>query len=604
MTRRVVRPIRFVPLVLPAAAVLLFATGLEGLEPQQQIPGAFRSRVVVVPVDVHVVDGDGRAVTDLTAEDFTILENGRPQPIAHFSRQILEPDPPPSEAGGPAFRQPRGEALAPLRQRIFLIFLGRGRLQYPAAGVDGVIEFVRERALPQDQIAVMAWNRATAFTTDHARILEVLGRFLRGHEKIEAYFAEQDRSLAAIYGTGEIPPKIQKQIDDIFEGAGSRALLQDPLANTNQVTAVQRQTIGDLMRNDLLSQRTGPELTDAFVESVSTDSGTFGLDQYLQASAESVFDLGNLFKAIAYLRYLEGEKRLIFVSEHGLFLPQIAGNSGIAAAAADARVAIDTIHTGGMSAYGNASLVASSGSGAGPLRSVADEVRAGGAAIAASSYFRVRALRDISDYTGGIASAYRKAIDGLERVDGVTRTSYLLGYYPRDESRDGRYRRLEVKVNRPGVRVFSRGGYYARDEIVTTNRREFLTYTRIAAAGGYDRDAPDIKIDLNVTADPRAKTVTVELTVDPEKLSFEDVNGRHATTLDVAIFCGDERRDIVGELWRKVDLSFTDQTFARLNRERLAFSVTVPVERTPRFVKAVVYDYGADLVGSRVAVMR
>jgi hypothetical protein len=87
-------------------------------------------------------------------------------------------------------------------------------------------------------------------------------------------------------------------------------------------------------------------------------------------------------------------------------------------------------------------------------------------------------------------------------------------------------------------------------------------------------------------------------------LSFENANGRHAATLDVAIFCGDEDQEIVGELWRKVDLNFTDDTFARLKRERLEFEVTVPVSEIPRFVKAVVYDYGADLVGSSTAVLR
>lgn len=224
--------------------------------------------------------------------------------------------------------------------------------------------------------------------------------------------------------------------------------------------------------------------------------------------------------------------------------------------------------------------------------------------LANSPHFRVQTLRDISEYTGGIASAYRRASDGLERIDQATRTGYLVGYYPQTDARDGRYRRIEVKANRPDVRVLARGGYYARDEIVTTDRREFLTYTRIAAAGGYDRDAPDIRLQLDVTGNARAKTVTVRMQVDPSRLSFERTNGRHAVTLDVAIFCGDEDQEIVGELWRKVDLNFTDDTFARLQRERLEFEVTVSVTEVPRFVKAVVYDYGADLVGSSSVVMR
>lgn len=584
--------------------LLLASTTTIALYSQQQIPGAFRSRVVVVPVDVHVADSRGRPITDLTQADFTILEDGKPQEIAHFAFQQLTAEPAAVDPGGPAFRQRQGTTLEPQRQRVFLLFLGRGRLQHPAMGVDGLLEFVSQRLLPQDQIAVMAWNRATSFTTDHARILSLLERFKTGHEEIEAWFAEQGRTLAAIYGTSDLPESIQRKIDAIFEGMGGRSIMPDPLADTDAVVAEHRQAIGDLMRNDAASQRTNPALSETWDEPLRSTGGALALDEYLQATGQSVHDLGNLYKAVSYLRYLEGEKHLIFVSAFGLFLPSVAGNSGIAAAAADARVAIDTFHTAGLPAYDSRQLVTPTVNSGSTLRSVADEARMAAWATANSPHFRVQTLRAISEYTGGVSWAYRRASDGLERVDQATRSSYLIGYHPRTDDWNGRYRRIEVKVNRDGARVLARGGYYARDQIVTTSRREFLTYTRIAAAGGYRGDAEDIGLELAVTGDARAKTVTVRMQVDPSRLSFENANGRHAVTLDVAIFCGDEDQEIVGELWRKVDLNFTDDTFARLKRERLEFEVTVSVSEIPRFVKAVVYDYGADLVGSSTAVLR
>src|SRR5687767_8429222 len=51
----------------------------------------FRGRTLLVPVDVRVLDREGKPVTDLSQQDFTILENGVPQKISHFHTQALEP---------------------------------------------------------------------------------------------------------------------------------------------------------------------------------------------------------------------------------------------------------------------------------------------------------------------------------------------------------------------------------------------------------------------------------------------------------------------------------------------------------------------------------
>ena len=50
------------------------------------------------------------------------------------------------------------------------------------------------------------------------------------------------------------------------------------------------------------------------------------------------------------------------------------------------------------------------------------------------------------------------------RFDRVVRdnsTYYVLGYYPQNQRRDGRFREIEVRVNRPGLEVRARKGYVA-----------------------------------------------------------------------------------------------------------------------------------------------
>ena len=103
--------------------------------------------------------------------------------------------------------------LVPQTRRLFLLALGRGRLQPPSMGVDGAIKFVRDRLLPQDQVAVAAFNRATDFTIDRDQILQVLERFKARHEAIEAKLRQYYSSWSAIYrGTG-LPPEFQADIE-------------------------------------------------------------------------------------------------------------------------------------------------------------------------------------------------------------------------------------------------------------------------------------------------------------------------------------------------------------------------------------------------------
>lgn len=60
------------------AALVLPAAGLG-----QQLP-VFRAGADTVPIYVTVTDRDSRLVTDLSRDDFTLFDNGRPQPIAVF----------------------------------------------------------------------------------------------------------------------------------------------------------------------------------------------------------------------------------------------------------------------------------------------------------------------------------------------------------------------------------------------------------------------------------------------------------------------------------------------------------------------------------------
>jgi len=71
---------------LGALAVVVTVVGLPQAPPSvNQQPPTFRTGVDIVQLDVTVLDKDRQPVRGLTADDFTILDKGKPQPIVAFS---------------------------------------------------------------------------------------------------------------------------------------------------------------------------------------------------------------------------------------------------------------------------------------------------------------------------------------------------------------------------------------------------------------------------------------------------------------------------------------------------------------------------------------
>ncbi|MFI5177576.1 MAG: VWA domain-containing protein [Vicinamibacterales bacterium] len=70
------------PLASTVACLLAVGVCLEAQDPQQPV---FRSRLETVAVPVTVFDPEGDLVSELTRDDFTVLDNGKPQDITTFS---------------------------------------------------------------------------------------------------------------------------------------------------------------------------------------------------------------------------------------------------------------------------------------------------------------------------------------------------------------------------------------------------------------------------------------------------------------------------------------------------------------------------------------
>jgi len=71
-------------------------------------------------------------------------------------------------------------------------------------------------------------------------------------------------------------------------------------------------------------------------------------------------------------------------------------------------------------------------------------------------------LRVLSENTGGFAAVNQNDFNGaFDRIVRENSTYYVLGFYPTNERRDGRYRKLQVRTKRKNVVIRARPGYRA-----------------------------------------------------------------------------------------------------------------------------------------------
>jgi VWFA-related protein len=85
-----------------------------------------------------------------------------------------------------------------------------------------------------------------------------------------------------------------------------------------------------------------------------------------------------------------------------------------------------------------------------------------GTALGLESLKGLGALRAMAEETGGDAIINTNNFSpAFQRVVRDNSTYYLLGYEPAVEHRDGRFHSITIRVNRPGLAVRARRGYYA-----------------------------------------------------------------------------------------------------------------------------------------------
>jgi VWFA-related protein len=149
-------------------------------------------------------------------------------------------------------------------------------------------------------------------------------------------------------------------------------------------------------------------------------------------------------------------------------------------------------------------------------------------------------LRVLAEETGGLAVVNTNDFErAFDRIVEDNSSYYLLGYYPANTRRDGRPRKLEVRVSRPGVVVRARKGYVAprgRPPAQETNASPAAAALREAMSSPLQVSG----LPLTVHAAPFKgvapnASVAIALRIDGQALGFTQRDGLFRNELTVAV---------------------------------------------------------------------
>jgi VWFA-related protein len=305
------------------------------------------------------------------------------------------------------------------------------------------------------------------------------------------------------------------------------------------------------------------------------------------------------------LAFVSGRKNLIWLS-NGFPYQRVITDEKIDKSAkilANAGLPLDAIDARG--------IIAPNGGGGGPVPHAAARGPAagGGGPTPASGNYGVagtrggpvgnfNAIRNLSEESGGHAiNNTNDLTTAIRRVVDASGDTYMLGYYPDHNKWNGEFREINVKVNRPGVEVHSRKGYYA---VADTASVPEIAVEKLTDAMKSPLESTDLGFDVQADGVfvSGARQLKVKVTLDANQLRFQQQGEQWTDTLSETWAEFNSFGQQVGEISKTIDLNHNADDYKKLLFGGFTYSKTLVLAKDAAEVRLVLRDEGNGAIGS------
>jgi VWFA-related protein len=491
----------------------------------------FKIDVNYVEVDATVTDDKGNFLKGLTKDDFEVLEDGKPQKIDLFTQVDIPIEPPErllTASGGKPLTPDVASNDRPANGRLYVIALDdlhtaalRSSLVKRAARL-----FIEKNFAANDTAAIVYTSgRSDAsqeFTSNPQLLLasidKFIGKKLRSStlEKLDTYNRQKDMDAGAGSSDGS---------------SSSSSSLTGSNSNSNG------------------------------------DSLDFERGYYARMALSSLRNLAN------YMTNIRGRRKALLYFSEGIDYPIfdiftardattiVQETRDAITAAARGNVSFYTIDPRGLVGTPDETMDLNSMPEDNNLRlnqqGLMDELR-----------LSQDSLRTLAEETGGLA--FVNSNDFATAYDKIVKANssyYLIGYYPQENRRDGRFHKLQVKVKRPGAHVTARKGF-SIPKVKPPDTRE---------KGGDVQTSQELRDTLNsplqqsgltmaihaASFKGTGKNASVALAIEMagDRLQFKQEKDRHVDTVELVFFPIGENGKPIGGSRTEFGLPLTQKTY-------------------------------------------
>jgi VWFA-related protein len=526
--------------VATALIVCLYSAHLLTAQAPQQ--PTFRVQVEAIEIDASVTDAQGNVVTDLTKDDFEILENGRPQTITSFG----------------------------------LVNIPRVRPERPLLAANAIEPDVQSNNQGEGRLYVIALDQVTGEQILRTR------RFVRRF--IERYFAPNDLGAVVFLGRADHSkaqgltnnPRLLLQSVDAFSGGFGSDPAPVPPSPPGGGGAPPLPTSNLNLERDM-------RLREA---------------------------MGSFRQIVEYMATVHGRRKALLLFSQGyasdIFRVVDYRGGALSHAEEDLHRAINAATRNNVVVYpiDPRGLTEDGGlaeTETGPSTDPGARLEASIARLDAR-----QSLTTIATATGGFALTSSNSFENaFDRIVQENSTYYVLGFSSTNDRRDGRYRKLDVRVKRPGLVVRGRAGYIAplRNERPPDPPKPAANVS-LAVAEALRSTVAVNGLPIRVFAAPfkgaaRDATVVMAVEVDASQLGLVEKDGVHVGAFEVSYFSIDMRNKFYPGQTQTARLTLKPDTVAQVMKTGIRMLVETTLA-PGRYQVRVAAGNGAGKAGSVV----